>query len=111
MNSRGAISFMAFRLGVLLTLVLHGAAYCAFEAGAETASRALSWPNTLLQSLVPCHWIGTVDQPFCEGTPLNLAAYLTSFPLGVGVYTSVAYVFLRRRAMASGGSSEQSLGG
>ena len=111
MNSRGAISFMAFRLGVLLTLVLYGAAYYAFEAGAETASRTLSWPNTLLQRLVPCHWIGTVDQPLCEGTPLNLAAYLASFPLSVGVYTAVAYVFLRRRAIASGGSLEQSLGG
>jgi hypothetical protein len=98
---------MAFRLGLLLTLVLYGAAYCAFEAGAETASRALSWPNSLLQSLVPCNWIGTVDQPFCEGTPLNLGAYLASFPLSVGVYTAVAYLFLRRRAMASGGSLEQ----
>ena len=101
MNSRGALLTVAMGIGMLLTFVFTGAAYYVHEAGVESATRILSWPNTLLQNLIPCNNIGTVEQPFCEGTPLNFIAYVASFPLSVTVYATAAFVILRRRLMAT----------
>jgi hypothetical protein len=79
MSSRGAVLMMAIGIGMLITLVFTGAAYYAYEAGVESATRVLSWPNTLLQNLIPCNNIGTVEQPMCEGTPLPRASYAWTF--------------------------------
>ena len=79
----------------MVTAVL---SYFALQLGAEFVSDILFWPNTLLQSLVPLHNIGTAEQPFYEGTPVNIAAALISFPLAVLAYSSLAYIILRRRS-------------
>lgn len=91
-------------IGVAVTALLTVAASVCFDLGAEVATRILSWPNTLLQSLVPPLNIGTAERPFYEGTPLNILAYFASFPLSVGVYSVVAYVVIRKRWPASGGT-------
>jgi hypothetical protein len=71
----------ALVIGIAATLVLTVAASFSHSAGAELAARVLSWPNTLLQSLVPPHNIGTVESPFYEGMPLNVLAYFASVNL------------------------------
>lgn len=96
MKSRLGTLAVAISAGILLTAALTFAAYWAYEAGADGAARALSWPNTLLQFLVPCHNIGTAEQPVCEGTPINLLAYFLSFPLSIAVYTTATYVYMRK---------------
>lgn len=98
---------MAFGIGTILTIVFTGTAYYAHEAGLETATSILSWPNTLLQNLITCNNMGTVEQPFCEGTPLNVIAYVASLSLSVAVYATVAYVLIRRRLMASHQAQER----
>jgi hypothetical protein len=107
MRSRSTTLLIALGVGVLLTLMLTAAAYYTYETGAESIVRILSWPNTLLQNLIPCHDIGTAERPFCEGTPLNVAAYVASFSLSVAVYTTIAYVLLRRQAIASNNPLER----
>ena len=99
MRSRAVVLLIAIGVGVLLTVVLTGAAYYSYAAGAQNVSRALFWPNSLLQGLVPCNDIGTPEHPMCEGTPLNVLAYGASFPLSVAVYAAIAYVFIRRRTL------------
>jgi hypothetical protein len=63
----------------------------------ESFSLVAFWPNTLLQSLVPCHNIGMGEEQWCEGTPINVLVYVLSFPLSVAVYSTVAYWMIRRR--------------
>ena len=99
MRSRAVVLLMAIGVGVLLTVVLTGAAYYSYAAGAQNVSRALFWLNSLLQGLVFCNDIGTPEHPMCEGTPLNVLAYGASFPLSVAVYAAIAYVFIRRRTL------------
>ncbi len=87
----------AFVIGVLFTALTAALSYFASQAGAELLSEILFWPNTLMQSLVPLHNIGTTAHPFYEGTALNIAALFVSFPVAVLVYGTAAYIFLRRR--------------
>jgi hypothetical protein len=87
---------LALGIGTLATAVTAALSYFAFQAGAELVSEILFWPNTLMQSPVPLHNIGTPENPFYEGTPVNIAAFFVSFPLGILVYSAVAYVFVRR---------------
>ena len=87
----------ALGIGILLTALSAALAYFASRAGAQLISEILFWPNTLMQSLVPLHNIGTTAHPLYEGTPLNIAAFFVSFPLAVLVYGTAAYIFLRRR--------------
>jgi hypothetical protein len=97
MKTRMLTILLSLVIGIVVTTVLTVAASFCFDIGAEVATRILSWPNTLLQSLAPPLNIGTADKPFYEGTSLNILAYFASFPLSVGVYSAVAYMVLRKR--------------
>jgi hypothetical protein len=94
---RSLLILLALGIGTLATTVTAALSYFAFHGGAELVSEILFWPNTLMQSLVPLHNIGTPEHPFYEGTPVNIAAFFVSFPLGILVYSAVAYAFVRRR--------------
>ncbi len=83
--------------GTGFTAITAIAASIALELSADVASRLLFWPNSILQLAVPCNNIGTSTEPMCEGTPLNVFAYLASFPLAVLVYSSLFYWSLRSR--------------
>ena len=95
---------LAIEIGALVTAASAALAYFAHEAGAASISRALYWPNTLLQSLVPLHNIGSPEQPVYEATPLNFVAFLASFPVSVLVYSVVAYILLSRWGWARNGN-------
>jgi len=94
---RSLLLLFALGIGILLTALSAALSYFASQAEASLVSEILFWPNTLMQSLVPLHNVGTTAHPLYEGTPLNVAAFFVSFPLAVLVYGIVAYVFLRRR--------------
>lgn len=87
-------SSVAIAIGITITASVAIAAHFAWSHGAETIANILLWPNSLLQSLVP-------DNPVHEGTPLNIAAYLASYPLGAIVYSGIAYSWLSRRRVQS----------
>jgi hypothetical protein len=84
---------LAVIIGVIMTIVT---AAVASALNSKSAREVLFWPNTLLQCVVPGPNIGTPDHPFYEGTPLNFAIFIVSFPFAVIIYGAVAYVFLRR---------------
>ncbi len=94
---RSLLILLAFGIGIVITALTVTLSYLALRAGSELVSEILLWPNTVMQSLVPIHNIGKPEQPFYEGTPLNIVAFIASFPLAVLLYGTVAYVFLRRR--------------
>ncbi len=95
--SRVRCLLVAGALGAIATLLLAFLAERAHVMGSSALSHMLFWQNSVLQSLVPVHNIGTAEHPFYEGSPLNVLAYVASFPLGFVVYGAVAYVGLRLR--------------
>jgi hypothetical protein len=97
MKSRGVALLISLAVGVFLTLAFTGLAFYAYRAGAHQLANIFFWPNTLLQSLLPCNNIGTRENPLCEGTPVNILAYGASFPLSIAAYSLLAYVLIRRR--------------
>jgi len=101
MKTRMLSILVSLAIGIAVAALLTVAASACSDLGAELAARILSWPDTLLQSLVPPLNIGTTERPFYEGTPLNILAYFVSFPLSVGVYSVAAYVVIRKRRPAS----------
>jgi len=93
---RSVLILLAFGIGILITAMTATLWYFASRAGMESLGEILFWPNTLMQSLVPLHNIGTPEQPFHEGTLLNVAAFAASFLLAVLVYGTASYICLRR---------------
>ena len=93
---RPLLILSALGIGILLTAVSAALSYFASKAGAELVSEILFWPNTLTQSLVPLHNIGTSTHPLYEGTALNIVAFFVSFPLAFLVYGTATYIFLGR---------------
>jgi hypothetical protein len=92
---------LAFAVALFATGLLIGLSFVADSFGFPTIASALSWQNTLLQSYVPLGNIGTAEHPVYEGSPLNFLAFLASIPLGVAIYSLLAYATLtwaRRRA-------------
>jgi len=83
-----------------MTGVLTLASYLLFEAGATNLSAVIFWPNSLLQGATPCVTVesSVAGRSICEGTPLNVVAFVASFPLSIVVYSVIAYVIIRRRA-------------
>ena len=92
---------LAFAIGVLATAVLFALSFAADSFGFTSLANGLLWQNTLLQSSAPLGNMGTPEHPVYEGTPLNFLAFLASVPLGIVVYSVMAYAALsmvRRRA-------------
>ena len=91
------IKLKASLLGVATTLLLFASALVVGEAGFVRTAKALLWQNSVLQDLVPLINIGTAEEPFYEGSPLNILAFFASIPVGFIVYGAAAYVGLRIR--------------
>jgi hypothetical protein len=99
MTKARAILF-AVGIVVLVTALSTILAWFLYGNGAEGASRAVFWPNTLLQAIFPSHNIGTAEQPVYEATPVQFLAFLLSFPFGAVAYSAVAYAWLAHRTGA-----------
>ena len=92
---------LAIALGILATAVLIALSFAADSHGFMSLASGLFWQNSVLQSFVPLGNVGTSAHPIHEGSPLNFLAFLASIPVGVILYSLVAYVALsvaRQRA-------------
>jgi hypothetical protein len=84
-------------IGIFITLVLLGFSYIASAFGFTQIAHILYWQGWGLQFLVPCLNIGTVEKPFCEGSPLDVIAFFAGIPLGFVLYSVAAYFTLLAR--------------
>lgn len=91
---------LSLLIGTVATLSLVAASHVAFGAGRHTLSHVLYWQGFGAASLVPCNDTSTSEKPFCEGTPLNVVAFFSGIPVGVALYSSVAYWLLFKRRVA-----------
>ena len=92
---------LAIAIGVLASAGLMALSFAADSYGFISLARGLFWQNSLLQGFAPLGNVGTSAHPIYEGSPLNFLAFLASIPVGVTIYSLVAYAVLsvvRRRA-------------
>jgi hypothetical protein len=92
-----SIGTRSLALGAAITSALLALAVSLGAVGYASAARAVFWPNSLLQALIPRFNMGTLEHPFYEGTPLNLFAFIASIPLAFVIYSLAAYAYLRWR--------------
>ena len=92
MSRRWVRILLAIVIGAFVTIVT---AVVASALTLDSARTVVFWPNTLLQYLVPTPNIGATNHPIYEGTPLNVLAFLLSFPFAALIYGAVAYLCLR----------------
>ena len=83
-------------LGFIFTTIFAFSAYYFYKHDNEIISSILFWQNTLLQSIVPMHNIGSAEKLLYMGTALNYFMFIASFPVGFIFYSLLAYWGLRR---------------
>ena len=86
----------ALAIGTAITLALFGLGYVAAQQQAENLSYALYWQAYLLNKLMPCNaiWRGEF---LCQSMAAAKVAFFAGLPLGVLIYSSLAYCVLRLR--------------
>lgn len=100
-------------IGTVLTLALFGLGYVADTRGAETLSFALYWQAWVLQTSLPCVTVSGVNGLLCENVAVSKAVFYAGLPLGVALYSLLAYAGLRllgRRADAVRGNGPRPAG-
>jgi len=75
--------------GSIMTVILTVIAF-SDNTSIKTA-RILLWQVTLLAQGIPHGNIGTPEHPVYEGSPLDLIPIFVGVPLGIPIYTIVAY--------------------
>jgi hypothetical protein len=88
---------LSIALGALLALATFGLAYAASEAGWARTAYFLYWQGYGLVTLLPCNDMGMPGQRVCEGTPLDMVAFLAGIPIGMLVYASAIFFLLKFR--------------
>jgi len=97
MNPGVRRAIVAFLIGIAATATLYGVSSLAYRAGNRDLARALYWQGPALQSLVRGVNVGTAEHPIMEGTPVHFALFYAGLPLGVLIYSVVAFSFLPKR--------------
>lgn len=85
---------VALVIGVAVTLVLFGLGFMFSEDNLDL-SLALYWQAWLMQSAIPCAEMGTPPAPLCESVPVNAVVFWAGIPVGIVIYTLLAYAALR----------------
>jgi hypothetical protein len=84
----------ALAIGTCVTLALFGLGYAAAEAGSEDLSYALYWQAYLLWKWMPCSVSLTPGEFLCESMTAAKVSFFAGIPLGIVLYSAVAYLLL-----------------
>jgi hypothetical protein len=87
----------AIAIGTCVTLALFGLGFLAAERGAEGLSYALYWQSYVLYKLLPCSIIINPGEFLCENMTVAKVTFFSGIPVGIILYSAVAYVILRAR--------------
>jgi hypothetical protein len=88
------ISIKSLIIGTVVTFISLGFSYVASVFKLVELSHILYWQGWWLQTFLPCLNIGNLDDPGCEGTPLNFIVFILGIPFGIFLYSLVAFVLL-----------------
>jgi hypothetical protein len=84
-------SINSLTIGTVITLSTFCFSYAASTSKFIGLSHVLYWQGWWLQTFIPCLNIGTAENPFCEGTPLNLVVFFLGIPFGIVLYSLLAF--------------------
>lgn len=87
--------------GTIITLSLFALSWLTALADWLDFSYLLYWQGWVLQLLVPCNDIGIPGAPACEMSRSHLLAFYAGLPVGVLVYSTLAYIGLSLRRRVS----------
>ena len=87
----------ALAIGTCATLALFGLGYLAAEQGAQTLSYLLYWQAYVLYMLLPCSVSITPGEFLCESMTAARITFFSGIPVGILVYSALAYLILRAR--------------
>jgi hypothetical protein len=93
-------TLQAFAIGTAVTLALFGLGFAAVSAGAEVLSYGLYWQAYLLHTLMPCDYLWR-GEFLCQSMLAAKIAFYSGLPLGILLYSAIAYVILRLRRRAA----------
>jgi len=87
-------------IGTAVTLVLFGLGYVAASNDAEITSYVLYWQAWVMYQLLPCSVSLMPGEFLCESMAAAKATFFAGIPVGILIYSAVAYLVLslRRRA-------------
>ena len=87
----------ALVIGTCVTLALFGLGYVAAGQGAETLSYWLYWQAYVLFRLLPCSIVIARGEFLCESMTAAKVTFYSGIPVGIVIYSSLAYLILRAR--------------
>ena len=87
----------ALAIGTCVTLALFGLGYLAAERGEQSLSYALYWQAYALYMMLPCSVSVTRGEFLCESMAAAKIMFYAGIPVGIVLYSAVAYLILRVR--------------
>lgn len=84
--------YKALIIGTVITLLLFGAAFIAADIGLTELSYLLYWQGYILGMLVPCKEVIILGVAQCEVTTIGIVAFYAGIPIGILVYSLLAYI-------------------
>ena len=91
------VLLQALVIGTCVTLALFGLGYVAAEQGEQALSYVLYWQAYVLYMLLPCSVSLTRGEFLCESMTAARITFFSGIPVGIVVYSAVAYLILRAR--------------
>ena len=91
---------LALAIGTAITLALFGLSFLAAGQGAEGLSYALYWQSYIMYMMLPCNVSITPGEFLCESMKAARITFYSGIPVGIVIYSTLAYFVLRRRAAA-----------
>lgn len=82
-------------IGTAVTLALFGLGYLAAGNGATTLSYVLYWQAWVLYQMLPCSVSLTPGEFLCESMTAAKVTFFSGLPVGILIYSAVAYLVLR----------------
>ena len=91
------VLLQALVIGTCVTLALFGLGYVAAEQGEQALSYILYWQAYALYMLLPCSVSITRGEFLCESMAAAKITFFSGIPVGIVVYSGLAYLILRVR--------------
>jgi len=82
-------------VGISITALTAVAAVFLRNRGFEHTADVMFWPSALTQAAAPCV---PITATLCEGTPLNIPAFMLALFIGIAAYSAVAYIVIHRQS-------------
>ncbi len=68
--------------------------FVAYASDGSAVGRIFYWQGYCMEDLVPAPNLGTPEHPLYEGTPIHIFAFFMGIPVGILLYSLLAFAVL-----------------